>query len=130
MSNVMDKAHELGKEFLQDERFINFEKLRAKYEENKEIQAIAAEFNLKKLAYDNEMRDKAEETRQAAEKREQAQELYEKLMSFPVTGEYLNAKDDVEELLGSVYATINFYVAGQEPHSGCGGQCGGCSGCK
>ncbi len=59
---------------------------------------------------------------------------FEKLMTNPLIAEYIEASQEMENLVNQVNAVLTYYIQGGQEgelaaNGGCGGDCSGCSGC-
>ena len=104
-------------------------------DEDETLQKLISEFNLKRIAINNEESKPAEE--QSAEKlRELNTELrsiYASVMANEHMMAYQNAQGELETLVNKMHLAINLAAQGQDPNQaaqeGCTGNCGTCGGC-
>ncbi len=59
---------------------------------------------------------------------------FEKLMTNPLIKEYIEASQEMENLVNQVNAVLTYYIQGGQEgelsaNGGCGGDCSGCTGC-
>ena len=55
---------------------------------------------------------------------------YEELLKCPAIGDYMAAKQDMEDILAKVDSIIKYFVTGEKEQEGsCSGNCGSCGGC-
>lgn len=127
---VIEKARELGEEIINDERCKRYRIAKAANDADPLLQDLIGEFNLKKLQLSNEFNK--EQEKQSKEKIEQFQSelkaIYAKIMETESMKEFSAAKKDVDEMLSHINSIIQMSISG-EADSGCGGNCGSCSGC-
>lgn len=129
--DVIEKARELALAIAEDARCKRLQAAKTANDEDKELQDIVGEFNLKKMQLNNEFNKPAEE--QSKENmtalENELKEIYSKAMSNKAMAEYNEAKQDMDELLNQVNGIIQVAVTGEVPEEGCNGHCSGCSGC-
>lgn len=135
MSNVMNKANELGEALKQDERFLNYESKKELHDNDMELQGLISEFNLIRMNLNNEMQNDQRDEDKVAFIQNELERLYAMIMEKPAMQDFMEARQGLEELVNGVYSVINFYITGEEPQqeggcdpsacSSCGGGCGG-----
>lgn len=130
MTEIERITEELGKAIHDSEEYLAYEAARRNYDESERLQALTGEFNLKKMAVLHEMQKPDGERDEAKIKtmQDELRAVYTQLAADPLTEDYEQKKNALEEVVNGIYRKINFYVTGQEPHS-CSGNCGGCAGC-
>ena len=128
MEEILQKVHELGSAIQGSDIFKTYQKTEVIFQTNEEAQSLTKEYNAKR----EELMKKAQKEDVSAEEmmqiRNEMNAAYGKVAANDVIAAYLNAKKDMEEVLGTVDGIIRFYVTGEEP-GGCGGNCSGCAGC-
>lgn len=101
---------------------------------DKELQDLIGEFNLKRMAINNEAckEDRSEEKLQALNV--EMRELYTKIMSNDNMNAYNNAKTELDTILQRVLAIITQSAEGEDPDTtdysaNCTHDCSTCGGC-
>ncbi len=126
-SNVIKKANELGEAILLSPQYARLQAASAVYEADEEAMRLTEEYNLRRGEL-SAMAQKEDITPlDMLRLRESLSSEFTKLSENVVMKEYLEAKKDMEALLGEIDGIIRYYVTGEEPE-GCGGSCGSCGG--
>ncbi len=133
--DIIEKARELGKLIQQDERYTKAKELEKQIDEDKDLQNLIGEFNLKKLNINNETmkQDKDNEKIKLLDK--ELSDIYQKITSNPKMQEYEANVKDLNELVNRVCTIITQSSQGDDPETadisqhGCSGNCSSCSGC-
>ena len=135
MEQLLELAKDLGHEIQRDPRFIRVQMAQTKADEDKALQDLIGEFNLKRMAINAE--SAKEEAEQDKDKLNQLnaeiRETYAKVMANESMAQYQEAKGEFDALINSIGAIINMAAQGMNPdeyeeHS-CSGNCGSCGGC-
>lgn len=125
---VIEKTRELAQLLAEDPRCERLRKARVKNNEDKALQELIGEFNLKKLQLKNEF-DKEPPLKEKIEGLEKAmKDVYADIMKNESMAEYNAAKQEVDAMLEHISQMIQMSVNG-EIDSGCSGSCAGCHGC-
>lgn len=129
--DVIEKARELALAISEDARCKHLQAAKLANDEDKELQDIVGEFNLKKMQLNNEFnKPEGEQSKENMETLEnELKEIYNKAMSNKAMADYNEAKTEMDELLNQVNGIIQVAVTGEVPEEGCGGHCESCSGC-
>ena len=112
--DVIELARELGKAIQQDERFLAMQIARQNSDNDDELQQLIGEFNLKRMAINNE----------------DAKVMQNKNMNA-----YNEAKELMDNMLKRINAIISISAEGGDPEIAdltedtCGGSCSSCAGC-
>ena len=134
--DIITMAREMGKELQKDERYLNWQIARQNSDADEELQNLIGEFNLKRMAINNEAgkEDRDEEIIKAFN--DALRDVYAKIMQNPNMTAYNQAKDQIDALLQRINAIISQSAEGEDPetadyeeHSSCGGECSSCGGC-
>lgn len=134
--NVIEVARELGKALQADERYKAYLIAKEKNDNDKELQDIIGEFNLKRVALGQEMSQQEKNQEKIASLNEEIKHLYAKIMQNPNMTEYHRAKESIDKILDQINTILTFSANGEDPatcpdtmSSGCSGSCSSCSGC-
>ncbi|MDD6225503.1 MAG: YlbF family regulator [bacterium] len=132
--DIIEMARELGKMIQKEESYINLHKAQEKADADMDLQQLIGEFNLKRLAINNEASkaDNDQEKMQALNQEMRA--VYAKIMQNENMIAYNDAKDAFDALYNRVSAIITNSANGEDPKttdvtSGCTGSCSTCGGC-
>lgn len=131
--DIIAMARELGKELQKDERYIKYQLTVQECEEDKELQEMIGEFNLKKLALNHILNSADEDKSDMMLLDTQVRELYNRIMEAPSMKHFNEVKGEFDELIRGINTIITKSAAGQDPDEidpyACSGDCSGCSGC-
>ncbi|MBC8536811.1 YlbF family regulator [Clostridiales bacterium BX7] len=125
----MDKAKELGEAIIADGRFKNYEAAKEAHDKDEALQEKIMKFE---AAREEVIAANTEEPRDDAKVKEISERLnalYDEITKNQTMTNFLSAKEAVESMVQEVYNLLTFYITGEEPNAGCGGDCAGCSGC-
>ena len=134
MDQIIEMAKELGYAIQQDERFIRTQLAQAAADEDEELQGIIGEFNLKRIAINNENTKEDKDGDKISKLDTEIREIYARLMANPRMEAYNVAKTELDQLVNQIGAIVTLSAQGQDPDdaptggSGCSGNCGGCGG--
>ncbi len=134
MEPILEMTKELARALQQDERFVKMQMAAARADEDADLQALIGEFNLKRMAINEEASkgDAQNEEKMSALNKE-IQEVYAKVMANESMMEYQKVKVELDKLTNAISAILNMAQQGMDPdeyeeHS-CDGHCGSCGGC-
>lgn len=125
MTEIIEKAKELGALLQSSEQVQKYQAAKAAYDNDEEVQKLVLEFNMHRMTLQNLEDPSAERT---AEIEERIKAVYGKIMENEKMQNMQATGKAVEELLSQVNGVISFYVTGEEP-SGCTHNCSTCGGC-
>jgi len=132
--DIITLAREIGKAIQADSKYLRLEKAKRKNDEDKQLQDLIGEFNLKRIEIQQEVQKADRNQEKLNELDKKVKDLYLKIMSNENMVEFNEAKKDIDQLLNFVNQIIVGSVNGQDPdsieeQSSCGGSCSSCSGC-
>ncbi len=133
--DIISKARELGKLLQQEESYIKLSEVQAKADADTELQSLIGEFNLKRMAINNEASKSEQDQDKLASLNSQMREVYSKIMSNKNMIAYNEAKDEFDLIANRVLAIVQQCAEGADPEtadlsqSGCSGSCSTCGGC-
>ena len=135
MDTLLAMAIDLAVQLQADPRCEAVQAAAAAADADESLQAMISEFNLKRIAINNE-ESKPEEEQSAERLRELNTELrsiYASVMANEHMMAYQNAQSELETLVNKIHLAINLAAQGQDPNQaaqeGCTGNCGTCGGC-
>jgi len=134
--DVIEITRSLGAALQQDERFIKMRVAEEASDNDKDLQDLIGEFNLKRMALNNEAEKAEKDDEKLNALNLELREVYAKVMENPSMKAYNEAKQGVDEVLQRVNAIISKSVAGEDPQtadyvpSTCADGCASCSGCS
>ena len=132
--DIIELARELGKAIQQEQAFINMRVACQQSDEDEELQNMIGEFNLKRMAINNEVQkeDRSEETLKKYD--DELRAIYAEIMQNPHMAAYNAAKNELDALVQRVTNIITMSADGEDPDScdcdscGCTGSCASCGG--
>lgn len=128
-------AREIGKEIQKDESYLKLRLAQQQSDEDQELQEAIGEFNLKRMAINNEAQkeDRSEETLKRLN--QEFREVYAKIMQNENMRHYNDAKTELDAKVQRITAIITMSAEGEDPETcdydaaSCGGNCASCAGC-
>ncbi len=133
--DIIELAREIGRKLQEDKSYLNLQIAQQNSDEDKELQELIGEFNLKRMAINNEATKEERDSKKIEELNNQIRELYSSIMKNERMVAYNIAKNDFDHIVKRVNAIIMQSASGEDPNtadleeSGCEGNCSGCSGC-
>lgn len=132
--DVIALARELGKAVQQDERYLKMMTQQQANDEDKELQKLIGDFNLKRIALNTEINQAEKNQEKITEINNEIKDIYKKIMANENMISYNETKTELDSLLDFVLQILRGSVNGEDPEliqqqSGCSGSCSSCSGC-
>ncbi len=133
--DIIAQARELGKAIQKEESFINLQEVQKKADADTELQALIGEFNLKRMAINNEASQKERDQEKINVLNNEMREVYAKIMSNENMIAYNEAKQAFDVVANRVMAIVQQSAEGADPEtadysqSSCSGSCESCGGC-
>lgn len=132
---IIEIVRELGKALQADERYQAMRKAQHESDEDASLQQLIGEFNLKRMAINNEAQkeDRSEETIKRLN--DELREVYADIMRNEHMNAYNEAKTEFDALLQRITGIIGLCADGEDPETcdydpaACGGDCSSCGGC-
>lgn len=133
--DIIELTRELGRTMQADERYIKMRLAQQESDEDEPLQGLIGEFNLKRMAINNEAKkdDRDEETIKRLN--EEFRAVYAQIMQNEHMQKYNDAKEEFDALLQRITAIIGLCADGEDPDTcdydaaSCGGDCSSCAGC-
>ena len=131
--NMVELARAIGKEIQKDEDYIALKKAEQACESDKVLQDLIGEFNLKRIAINEENSNKDKNEEKLNRLNQELRECYSKVMANENMLAYNQYKTALEKKVQEVVEIITHCAEGADPDtvdvSSCTGECSGCSGC-
>ena len=132
--DIIEMTRELGRALQNDERYIAMMAARQASDEDEALQEAIGEFNLKRMAINNEAgkEDRSEELIEQYNK--ELREIYGRVMQNEHMAAYQAAKNEFDALMQRVTGVLSMCAEGQDPDGcdpdacGCTGSCATCGG--
>ncbi len=128
MTEIIEKAKELGALLQSSEQVQKYTAAKAAYEQDEAVQKLVQEFNLHRMTMMSLSEAEEQDPDRIAEVEERIKGVYGKIMENENMRAMQETGKAVEALLGQVNGVISFYVTGEEPSS-CTHDCSTCGGC-
>lgn len=136
MDKILELTKDLAHEIQMDERFIRTQMAQAAADEDKELQCLIGDFNLKRMALGNETSkdEKDRDPEKLKKLDEELRTLYAQVMENENMQQYNTAKNGLDQLMNSVSRILTMAAQGVDPdeagdEAGCAGNCATCGGC-
>ena len=103
-------------------------------DEDAELQGLIGEFNLKRMAINNENSKEDKDGAKLTKLDEEIREVYARVMANEHMAAYSAAKADLDAVVSGICRIVTLAAQGQDPytieeHASCGGNCASCGGC-
>ena len=133
--DVIAMARDLGKAIQQDERFIRLMTQQQVSDEDKELQELIGQFNLKRIDLNAELNKEQKDQERLNAINGEVRAIYDRIMANENMAAYNAAKNDLDELMEYVMQILRGSINGEDPEqielqSGCSGSCSSCTGCQ
>ena len=127
--DVLIKARELGETIGESAELLRLKKAEAALEGDDRGMALMEDYRLLQIELVKATREKKGEV-QISEIKDMLMEKQKELNTYPITLEYLEAKNTFDSLMKNINDVITFAITGEEACSpskcsSCGGSCGG-----
>lgn len=133
--DIIELSRQLGREIQKDERYLGMQLAIQKTDENKELQDLIGQYNLKRIALDSEVSKPERDEDKTRAGQQEMNALYRQIMETEDMQAYSKAKNELDHLLRRVNAIVMECANGGDPdtadyeESSCGGDCCSCGGC-
>lgn len=126
MTDVTEKARELGELIQSSDEMARVKKAEIAQEADEAAKELLKEFNMQRMNLARDMQNGNISREDAVKKNNEA--FDELLQKSDVIKEYIEAKSAFDTLVNQVNQILNFYITGQDPNcthdcSTCGGGC-------
>ena len=128
---------ELGKAIQKDEIYVNYKLASQKNDEDKDLQNLIGEFNLKKLSINNEISKDEKDDSKIKILNDELKDIYIKIIENENMRNYQEKKNKFDSFINKINKIISASALGQDPmeinleenETSCSGNCGSCGGC-
>ncbi|MCI1982883.1 MAG: YlbF family regulator [Oscillospiraceae bacterium] len=133
--DIIEQAREIGKAIQKDDRFVKMRTAEQAAEEDKDLQDLIGQYNLKHMSLQNELQKQERDEDKVKSYQQSMNALYESIMKNPHMETYSRARVDFDGLMRRVNAIIQQSAQGADPEtadyteSACAGDCSACAGC-
>lgn len=134
MEKILQMAKDLGHALQEQESFANMMQAQNAADADSELQALIGEFNLKRMAINEEASKEEPDAEKQRVLNTEIREVYAKVMENPSMQAYNQAKTDFDQVARAVTTIINMSIQGMDPdtydeNANCSGDCSSCGGC-
>lgn len=132
--DIIEMTRELGKAIQKDDRYLNMQLATQNCEDDQQLQDLIGDFNLKRLAINNETSGEDANEEKLRTLNEELRHIYAQIMQNPNMTAYNMAREEMDGLMNRVTAIITKSVEGEDPETAdyeasCTGSCATCGGC-
>lgn len=132
--DIIELAREIGRKIQSDDMYLKLKIAKQNSDEDKKLQDLIGEFNLKRIAINNEATKDERDEKKLQELNEELRELYSTIMKNENMIAYNIAKQEMDSVLKRVTAIIMQSAEGEDPETtdyeeSCTGSCSSCGGC-
>ncbi len=128
MENVIiEMAHKLGETIKSTPCYERYTEAEKSFRENGDIARLITEYNAQQTALAKVYSDKEVDRELITAIEGRVNTLYLEITENEVYKEFVESKDEIDNLIKSVNDEILFAITGERPHS-CGGDCSSCGG--
>lgn len=135
MADVIELAKEIGRQLQQEESYLKLQIAKQQSDEDEALQAAIGEFNLKRMAINNEASKPDRSDEKMQQLNAELRHAYAQIMSNENWIAYNEAKEAFDVIVNRVTAIIAQSAQGADPEtadytqSSCTGSCETCGGC-
>ncbi len=132
--DMIELAREIGRQIQKDEAYVNLHNIQKQCDDDKDLQDLIGNFNLKRLAINNETSKEDKDPEKLTQLNKELREVYSDIMRNENMTAYNEAKQTFDKKLARVMAIINQSAQGEDPNTtdytqSCAGDCASCGGC-
>lgn len=132
--DILEHARAIGRQIQIDDRYLALRAAQEASDADGDLQQLIGEFNLKRLAIDNESAAENRDNEKLAQYNRELRAIYAQIMSNENMQAYEKAKGELEALIQRVQTIILRSAQGDDPdtadeEASCSGDCSRCSGC-
>ena len=131
--NVFEITRQLGKAIQQDETYIKYNLAKEANDQDAELQNLIGEFNLLRIALNNEMTKEEKDDAKMKEINDKIRECYTTIMQNSNMIAYNQANAELDAMMKKVIGILDLCLQGEDPDtcepSECTGSCSTCGGC-
>lgn len=132
--DIIELTRQLGKQLQENETYIAMQVAKQACDEDSALQDAIGEFNLKRMAINNEAQKPERDEEKIKEMNEEFRGIYADIMANEKMTKYNQAKEVFDGLLQRVNGIISLCAEGEDPATcdydpSCAGNCSSCAGC-
>lgn len=132
---IYELARQLGEEILKTPQTERILKAKDAYQADEESVKLINDYSKMQKAYQEKLQDPNLTKEEYQEATEKLMEQTEKIKGNPITAELINAENDFNQYVNSIFSIVTSTIAGEDTSNSCGGggcdsaSCGSCCGC-
>ena len=132
--DMIELARDFGRELQKDERYLAFNAARVASDEDEELQALIGEFNLKRMAINNEAQKEEQDEEKVRTLNEELRAAYNRIMANENMVRYNETKQELDMFVQRLLTIISMCAEGEDPatadyNPSCTHDCSTCGGC-
>ena len=132
--DILEHARAIGRQIQIDDRYLALRAAQEASDADGDLQRLIGEFNLKRLAIDNEQAAEDRDDEKLARYNRELRVIYSEIMSNDNMKAYEKARGELDSLLQRVMTIIQRSAQGDDPdtadqEAACSGDCSRCGGC-
>ncbi|MDR2909451.1 MAG: YlbF family regulator [Oscillospiraceae bacterium] len=132
--DTIEAARSLGRAIQADGRWVNLRLCEQQNEQDEALQTMISVFEQRRALLNGEMQKEDRDIERIKELNDEVRDIYARVMGNENMVAFSQARTEVNELLEFITQIISGSAEGRDPDlieysQGCGGDCGGCSGC-
>jgi cell fate (sporulation/competence/biofilm development) regulator YlbF (YheA/YmcA/DUF963 family) len=127
---MIELARELGLALANSCEFVQMKQLQSDFEHNEAIAQLMQELNEKRERLINILASDEGDDMEAVSLTNDIERLEAQLKDSPLYAELISAQTAFFTVLNAINEEINACIGATNESSDCGGDCGGCGGCK
>lgn len=134
--DIIEQTRTLAKAIQQDDRYIRMRVAVQNADEDKSLQDLIGQYNLKRMSIQNEVQKPDHDDDKLKAFQQELNAVYDTIMKNPNMDAYNKARDEFGKLMRRVNAILEQSANGADPEtadyeesSSCTGNCASCGGC-
>ena len=132
--DMIELARDFGRELQKDERYLAFDAARVASDADEELQALIGEFNLKRMAINNEAQKDEQDEEKIKTLNEELRSAYNRIMANDNMMRYNETKQELDQFVQRLLTIISMCAEGEDPatadyNPSCTHDCSTCGGC-
>ncbi len=132
--DILEHARAIGRQIQIDDRYLALRAAQEASDADGDLQRLIGEFNLKRLAIDNEQAAEGRDDEKLARYNRELRVIYAEIMANDNMKAYEKARGELDSLLQRVMTIIQRSAQGDDPDTAdqeatCSGDCSRCGGC-
>lgn len=133
--DMVELAREIGRELQKDDKYLSLQLARQNSDEDEGLQKAIGEFNLKRMAINNEAQKENRDEETLSRLNAELRTVYADIMKNENMTRYNEAKTELDAVVQRITTIITLCAEGDNPDTcdydaaSCGGNCASCGGC-